>query len=100
LFAKDDIVTESPLFDWVSKATRDWLTRVHKLNQPVIFALVCVHVLAVLFYFFYKRESLILPMITGVKPWRGAEIEPASDRTWAEALFAGLAAPAVDLLVR
>jgi cytochrome b len=100
LFANDDIVTEGPLFDWVSKATSDWLTRVHKLNQQVIIALVCVHVLAVLFYFFYKRENLILPMITGVKPWRGAEVEPDSGRTWAAALFAGLAALAVYLLVR
>ena len=100
LFANDDIVTEGPLFDWVGKAASDWLTKVHKLNQQVIIALVCVHVAAVLFYFFYKRQNLILPMITGVKPWHGAQAEPADGRTWLAALIAGLAALAVYFLVR
>ena len=68
LFANDDIVTQGPLFDWVSKATSDWLTRVHKLNQEVIIALVSIHVLAVLFYLFYKRENLVKPMRRG--QWR------------------------------
>jgi cytochrome b len=100
LFANDDIVTEGPLFDWVGKATSNWLTWVHKLNQQVIITLVSVHVLAVLFYFFYKRQNLVLPMITGVKPWHGAEAEPADGRTWLAALIAGLAALAVYFLVR
>jgi len=100
LFANDDIVTEGPLFDWVGKAASDWLTKVHKLNQQVIIGLVCIHVAAVLFYFFYKRQNLVLPMITGVKPWHGAEAEPAAGRTWLAVLIAGLAALAVYLLVR
>ncbi len=100
LFANDDIVTEGPLFDWVSKATSDWLTRIHKLNQEVIIALVSIHVLAVLFYFFFKRENLLKPMITGVKQWNGVEPEPATGRTWMAAVIAGLAALAVYLLVR
>jgi cytochrome b len=100
LFANDDIVTEGPLFDWVSKATSDWLTRIHKLNQEVIIALVSVHVLAVLFYFFFKNEDLVKPMVTGVKQWSGAEPQPASGHTWLAALIAGLAALAVYLLVR
>ncbi len=100
LFANDDIVTEGPLFDWVSKATSDWLTRIHKLNQEVIIALVSIHVLAVLFYFFFKRENLLKPMITGFKQWNGVEPEPATGRTWMAAVIAGLAALAVYLLVR
>ncbi len=100
LFANDDIVTEGPLFDWVSKATSDCLTQVHKLNQQVISALVCVHVLAVLFYFFYKRDNLVKPMITGVKQWSGAEPLPATGRTWIAVVIVGLAALAVYLLVR
>jgi cytochrome b len=99
LFANDDIVTEGPLFDWVSKVTSDWLTRIHKLNQEVIIALVSIHVLAVLFYLFFKRENLVKPMITGVKQWSEAETEPATGRTWMAALIAGLVALAVYLLV-
>jgi cytochrome b len=100
LFANDDIVTEGPLFDWVSKPTSDWFTRIHKLNQQVVIALVCVHVLAVLFHFFYKRENLVKPMITGVKQWSGPEAEPATGSTWTAVLIAGLTALAVYLLVR
>ena len=100
LFANDDITTEGPLFDWVSKATSNWLTRVHKLNQDVIIALVSIHVLAVLFYLFYKRENLIKPMITGVKKWSGIGPQPATGRSWIAAVIAGLAALAVYLLVR
>ena len=100
LFANDDIVTEGPLFDWVSKATSDWLTKIHKLNQGVIIALVSIHVLAVLFYFFYKRENLVKPMVTGVKQCSEAEAESAAGRTWMAAVIAGLAALAVYLLVR
>jgi cytochrome b len=70
----------------------------------VIIALVSIHVLAVLFYFFFnfffKRENLVKPMITGVKQWGETEPEPATGRTWVAALIAGLAALAVYLLVR
>ena len=100
LFANDDIVTEGPLFDWVSKATSDVLTRVHKLNQEVIIVLVSIHVLAVLFHLFYKRENLVKPMITGVKEWRGIGSQPPTGSSWLAAVIAGLAALAVYLLVR
>ena len=82
------------------KATSDWLTRIHKLNQEVIIALVSIHILAVLFYFFFKRENLLKPMFTGVKQWNEAEPEPASGRTWIAAMIAVLAAFTVYLLAR
>ena len=100
LFANDDIVTEGPLYKWVSKATSDWLTRVHKLNQEVIIALVAIHILAVLFYFFFKRENLLKPIVTGLKPWSDAVPEPTTGPTWKAALIAGLAALAVYLIVQ
>jgi cytochrome b len=100
LFANDDIVTEGPLFDWVSKATSDGLTRVHKLNQDVIIVLVSIHILAVLFYLFYKRENLVKPMITGVKKWHGTGSQPPTGSNSLAAVIAGLAALAVYLLVR
>ena len=100
LFANDDIITEGPLFDLVGKAVSDWLTRIHTLNQKMVIGLVCVHVLAVLFYLFYKRENLITPMITGTKQWNSAARCPADGRTWTAAVIAGLAALAVYLLVR
>jgi len=100
LFANDDIATQGPLYGWVSKATSDELTRIHRLNQEVIIVLVSIHVLALLFYFFYKRENLLKPMITGIKQWSGAESEPVTRRTWIAAAITGLVGMAVYFLVR
>ena len=43
LFANDDILTEGPLYLWVSKSTSDSLTRIHRLNQYVIMGLAAIH---------------------------------------------------------
>ncbi|UCD81057.1 MAG: cytochrome b/b6 domain-containing protein [Desulfobacterales bacterium] len=69
LFANDDILTEGPLFDLVSKKTSDWLTGIHLLNQKVLLVLVVIHICAVFFYLLAKGENLIKPMITGSKIW-------------------------------
>ena len=100
LFANDDIITEGPLYSWVSKATSDWITWVHRLNQQVIIGLVAIHILAVLFYLFYKRENLIKPMITGFKHWNEPGLEPLTGLAWKAVLIAGLAAMSVYLLVQ
>ncbi|MHC4791896.1 MAG: cytochrome b/b6 domain-containing protein [Planctomycetota bacterium] len=100
LFTNDDIVTEGPLYKWVSKASSDWLTRIHKLNQDVVIVLVAIHILALLFYFFFKHENLLKPMVTGLKPWSGVVPEPTTGPTWKAALIAALAALAVYLLVQ
>jgi cytochrome b len=100
LFANDAIASEGPLAKFVSGATSDFATRIHKLNQYLIFALIALHLAAVAYYHFAKRENLVLPMLTGDKPGRIGE--PAVDdlalRLRAAALFA-LAAGAVALLV-
>lgn len=67
LFANDDIATEGPLYGWVSKATSDALSTVHVYNFYVLLALAGLHIAAVLFYFFYKRENLVRPMLDGRK---------------------------------
>ena len=100
LFANDDIVTEGPLYKWVSKATIDWLTRIHRLNQELLIGLVVIHILAVLFYFFYKRENLLKPMITGFKQWNDPVSDSITGLTWKSVLIAVLAALAVYLLVQ
>ena len=99
LFANDDIFTEGPLYPWVSKATSDWLTHIHKLNQGAILALVCVHVMAVLFYLITKHENLIRPMFSGYKYWPG-EAQPSTNALWMASLIASLAAFGVYFLVR
>ncbi|MCG6974139.1 MAG: cytochrome b/b6 domain-containing protein, partial [Desulfobacterales bacterium] len=73
LFANDDIATQGPLYGWVGKATSDWLTGIHVFNKGVILFLIALHISAVLFYLFIKHDNLIVPMVTGLRPWR----EPA-----------------------
>ena len=67
LFANDDIVTEGPLYQWVSKGTSDVLTTIHSYNFYVLLALVSLHVAAVLFYLVYKSENLLAAIFTGNK---------------------------------
>lgn len=67
LFVNDDIAFEGPLYKWAGKELSDQLMSLHKLNEKVIIALVILHLSAIAFYFFYHRENLVKPMITGVK---------------------------------
>jgi cytochrome b len=87
LFANDDIITEGPLYLWVSKPVSDWLTHVHRLNRFLIVLLVVTHVSAVLFYLWGKRENLIKPMITGTKLWRDGDTPPPVAPIWLAAVI-------------
>ena len=69
LFANDEIATTGPLADRVAESTSLLLTRIHRINEWVIIALVATHFAAILFYFFYKKDNLVRPMIWGTKIW-------------------------------
>lgn len=68
LFANDDIASEGPLARFVSKAVSDQITSLHHLNEKFIMLLVLLHVAALMYYRFAKRENLIQAMVTGDKP--------------------------------
>jgi len=99
LFANDDIITEGPLFLWVSKPVSDWLTGVHQLNRYLIMVLAATHVFAVLFYLLVKRENLIKPMITGIKHRFGSCSVPAAAPVWLAAVTAAIAGFLLYLLI-
>ena len=98
LFANDDILTQGPLYVWVSKETSNLLTWVHLINRFVLVALIAVHVCAVFFYFFFKHENLIMPMVSGRKRWHAAVENPVASNVLA-AVILGLAILVVYLLV-
>jgi cytochrome b len=75
LFVNDDIAFEGPLYKWVGKELSDKITGLHHWNEKVIIALVLLHIAAIAFYFFYHKENLVRPMVTGVKRVRGAVAE-------------------------
>lgn len=99
LFASDDILTQGPLYAWVSQETSRLLTGVHLINRYVLLILIAVHVCAILFYYFYKGENLFQSMITGMKIGQGSAAAPPGRKLTAAAIFA-LAVILVYLLVR
>jgi cytochrome b len=96
LFANDDILTEGPLAKLVSKAASDQATTVHYWNQWVLYALVTMHVLAVLVHRVRFGDDLVGPMVAGVKrlPPRFAG-EDAGATPWVRAIVVAALAAAL-----
>jgi cytochrome b len=67
LFSNDDILTEGPLYRYVTKETSDWITTIHNYNFYVLLALAAIHIAAIAYYWVYKRENLTVAMFTGKK---------------------------------
>jgi len=67
LFASDDIDTDGPLVDSVSRSTVKLMTRLHDWNQNLLLVLIALHILAVVMHLLLKHDDLIVPMITGRK---------------------------------
>lgn len=67
LFSNDDIAFNGPLYPLVSKEDSDWLTGIHRSLYWWLIALVGIHLAAILYYRFGKRENLVGPMLHGRK---------------------------------
>jgi cytochrome b len=102
LFANDDIMLEGPLASAVSKRASDLLTYIHKVNSNLLLALIALHVLAIAYYFFAKKENLLKPMITGVKQVEAETpvVEPEPRTLWLATLIAATVAVAVYFIVK
>lgn len=98
LFANDQVFSTGPLYGYVSAATSDRLTSLHKQLFDVIVAAIVVHVVAAVFYLLVRRENLILPMVTGRKP--GESLPPgARDIGPSRTLLAAAIAAALGALL-
>ena len=67
LFTDDDIAFQGPLAKHVSNATVSLLSSIHALNSNILFGLIGLHLLAIAYYQWVKRESILRPMIQGDK---------------------------------
>lgn len=68
LVSDDDIAFFGPLVGFVSGETVSQATRYHKnIGKFVVLGLVVMHLMAIAFYKWVKRDSLVLPMVTGDK---------------------------------
>src|SRR5258708_10569159 len=68
LFANDDVMMEGPLAKHVSDDASALFTAIHDVNAGILLTLISLHILAVFFYLFRRKQDLIGPMITGRKP--------------------------------
>ncbi|WP_085316962.1 cytochrome b/b6 domain-containing protein [Derxia lacustris] len=65
LFTSDDVMASGPLIDTVASGTADLLGRLHRFNATTVYAIVALHVGAVVFYARVKRKPLVPAMLTG-----------------------------------
>ncbi len=76
LFATDDIAWNGPYYPTVSSATAHLLTSLHHKNFDLIWAAIALHVGAIAYYAFLKKQNLVPAMLTG---WKPAEAVPADE---------------------
>lgn len=68
LFADNDIDFAGPLSEYAASSTVRDITLFHKFNFNVLlFSLICIHIGVIIFYFVYKKNNLLTPMISGYK---------------------------------
>lgn len=103
LMSDDEIAVFGPLVRFVSGDTVALATNYHKnVGKFIVFALVGLHVLAIAYYQWVKKQRLIRPMVTGDKQVQvAAQSVPDSMATRALALLVlCLSAGAVVWMVR
>lgn len=88
LFANDAIANTGPLYGWVSGSTSDLLTTIHHRVFFLLEVLISLHIAAVLFYTFFKRNKLIGPMFSGYKS--AAQVPPGQEISGSRLLTAAI----------
>lgn len=73
LVADDEIFITGPLIDYVSSDTSSWATSLHVKNADILLGLIVLHLAAIAFYLTFKKNNLIVPMITGYKTLKKEE---------------------------
>jgi cytochrome b len=72
LFAHDGIMLSGPLAHTVSETLSSALTTVHRTISNLILIAIGLHVCAIAFYVFVKKDNLVMPMISGYKRFSAA----------------------------
>ena len=93
LFSNDDIAFAGPLAVLVSDSLSARLTGLHHQIADGLLVFIGLHVLAIVFYAWFKKDNLVKPMVTGYKETESGE--PARQGGWlafVTALSAALAA--------
>lgn len=100
LFANDDVMMEGPLAKHVSGDASSLFTVIHDINAGILLTLITLHILAVLFYLFRRKQDLIGPMFTGRKPIELMDARPpGTGNPWLAALLLGASSLLVYFVV-
>ncbi len=95
VISDDEIAAVGPFAKFVSNATVSLATGYHKgYGKTLLIALVVLHIAAIGFYFFSRRDNLVKPMINGDKPHAGklpSSRDDAASRLAAAVVFAACA---------
>ena len=78
LFNTDDVLFSGPLYYWADSDFRDTMGVVHDVAFNGLLALVGVHILAVLYHQFRKKEKLVQAMVRGSAEGRHGVERPRS----------------------
>ncbi len=68
MFSNDEALFSGPLAGMVSQQLSDNFSEVHENIAGVTIFVIGFHITAVLFYWLYKKDNIIVPMVTGRKP--------------------------------
>jgi cytochrome b len=96
LFATDDIVWTGPYNPAVTDHTAKVLTSLHHKNFNLIWAAIALHVGAIAYYAFVKKQNLVPAMLTG---WKPAEAVPAEEAITSSELWKALIVMVVSAAV-
>ena len=89
MMSDDEIASAGPLTPFVSSTWISNATYYHKdIGKFILLGMVILHLAAIAFHYFRKRENLLLPMLTGDKPL--AFPAPRARDGWPERLRAAL----------
>ncbi|WP_221076867.1 cytochrome b/b6 domain-containing protein [Agarivorans aestuarii] len=66
LFNSDDILSDGPLYAFVSESSYDWFKAIHASNVNYLFGLIALHVVTIA-YFSFRKRGYLNAMLTGYK---------------------------------
>ncbi len=73
LFSNDDIAFNGPLSGLIDKELSDRLTGLHHQLSNILLLLMGLHIAAIVFYVWLKKNNLVKPMLTGWKEIKSSD---------------------------
>lgn len=78
LFVDDDISFAGPLSKFISLDRVAWMNKIHAYNHFLVYGMIGLHLSAIAYYQFIKKNNLIGPMLHGDKTLEAGIDGPAS----------------------